>query len=62
MTVEAHGRTFNLPFARFDNRVDKTSFLREDPSAWAPTDVRAVHEGLREAFDHLVGLPSINIR
>ena len=56
VTVEAHGRSFRLPLARFDNRVDKTSFLREDQLAWKPAQVGAVHEGLREALDHLAGL------
>lgn len=53
VTVEAHGRTFVLPMARFDNRVDKTSFLREDKAKWAPADVKAVHEGLKAALDSL---------
>jgi hypothetical protein len=56
VTVKAHGRSFKLPLARFDNRVDKTSFLREEQSAWKPAEVRGVHEGLREALDHLAGL------
>ena len=56
VTIKAHGRTFHLPLARFDNRVDKTSFLRENQGAWKPTQVKAVHEGLKEALDHLAGL------
>ncbi len=56
VTVKAHGRTFHLPLARFDNRVDKTSFLREPQDAWKPAQVKAVHEGLREALDHLAGV------
>ncbi|MDD5656080.1 MAG: hypothetical protein PHF00_02365 [Elusimicrobia bacterium] len=56
VTVKARGRTFHLPAARFDNRADKTSFLRGQPSAWRPEQVRAVHEGLREALDRLAGL------
>jgi len=52
--VETRGKTFHLPVARFDNRVDKTSFIRDDPKRWSATDVRAVHEGLREALDRLV--------
>jgi hypothetical protein len=53
VTVEARGRTYDVPIARFDNRADKTSFLRADPALWAPGDVRAVHEGLRGALERL---------
>lgn len=49
ITVRAHGKTFHVPFAAFDNRVDKTSFLRDDPKSWKPESVKAVHEGLQEA-------------
>ena len=52
--IEAHSRAWHLPLGRFDNRVDKTTFIREDRERWAPADVAAVHAGLREAFDHLL--------
>lgn len=55
-TIKAHGKTFHLPVGRFDNRVDKTSFLREDQKKWDKAAVKAVHEGLREALDHLAGV------
>lgn len=55
VAVESHGRTFHLPLARFDNRVDRTSFLRGNPAQWKPEQVRAVHEGLRQALDRLAG-------
>lgn len=51
--VETRGRTFHLPVARFDNRVDKTSFIREDRAKWQREDVRAIHDGLRDAFTRL---------
>jgi hypothetical protein len=51
--IETRGRSFLLPVARFDNRVDKTSFIRADPSQWAAKDVEALHEGLRQACDKL---------
>jgi hypothetical protein len=51
--IEAHGRTYDIPVARFDNRVDKTSFVREDPADWNPADVTALHEGLRKALGEL---------
>jgi hypothetical protein len=53
VTVVAHGRKYHLPVARFDNRVDKTSFIRNDPAAWSPEEVRAVHQGLKGALDKL---------
>jgi len=49
--VSAQGRTFHLPLARFDNRVDKTTFLRDDQKDWKPADVKAVHEGLKQPCD-----------
>jgi hypothetical protein len=52
--VEAHGHVHHLPVARFDNRVDKTSFLRADPSQWSDADVAAVRDGLRGALSRLV--------
>lgn len=51
VTVLARGNKYHLPFARFDNRVDKTSFLRSDPATWTPADVASVHAGLKSAFD-----------
>ncbi|MEO7327040.1 MAG: hypothetical protein ABI193_00575 [Minicystis sp.] len=53
VSVSAHGTTFDLPIARFDNRVDKTSFLRAPREEWKPEDVRAIHEGLRSALEKL---------
>jgi len=44
--IDAHGRAYHLPIARFDNRQDKTSFLRGDPSAWSDAQVRTLHEAL----------------
>jgi hypothetical protein len=51
--VQAHGTSFDLPIARFDNRVDKTSFLRAPREEWKAEDVAAVHEGLRSALEKL---------
>jgi hypothetical protein len=51
--VETRGRTYHLPIARFDNRQDKTTFVRADRSAWQPADVKALHEGLADAFVRL---------
>ena len=51
--IEAHGKTWSLPIGRFDNRVDKTSFLREDPDKWAKDNVDTLHAGMKAAFDNL---------
>jgi hypothetical protein len=51
--VESHGSVYHLPVARFDNRVDKTTFVRAEPAAWKPADVAALHGGLAEAFGRL---------
>jgi hypothetical protein len=53
LRIEAHGGVFHLPVARFDNRVDKTSFLRGERAAWRPEEIRGVHEGLRGALSKL---------
>lgn len=52
--VEAHGRVWHLPVARFDNRRDKTTFVRADRAQWKEADVRALHDGLAEACGRLV--------
>lgn len=51
--VESHGRSFHLPLARFDNRVDRTSFVREKRESWPADSVDALHSGLQRAFDTL---------
>ncbi len=52
--VEKDGRVYYLPVGRFDNRQDRTTFVREDPAQWSPEDVAALQAGLKEAFDPLV--------
>ena len=39
---------------RFDNRVDKTTFVRADRAQWKDSDVRALHEGLAGALARVV--------
>lgn len=53
LEVRAHGKVFHLPFARFDNRQDKTSFVRQPSGSWPPGKVRELHEGLKAAFGKL---------
>lgn len=56
--VEAAGQTYHLPVARFDNRKDKTSFVRGPRASWDPQDVDRLHQGLREALSSLVHKPA----
>jgi hypothetical protein len=51
--IAAGGKRFDIPLARFDNRVDKTSFIRNDPPAWKPEEITAVHAGLKAALQAL---------
>ena len=51
--VDQDGRSHFLPLGRFDNRVDKTSFIREDENQWSAEDVASLQAGMREAFDQL---------
>lgn len=51
--IETRGKTFHIPVARFDNRVDKTTFVRADRAAWKPAEAAALHAGLQGAFEKL---------
>jgi hypothetical protein len=51
--VDQDGKSHFLPLGRFDNRVDKTSFIREDEDKWSAEDVASLQAGMREAFDQL---------
>lgn len=51
--IHAHGRTFNLPVGRFDNREDKTTFVRVAPEDWDPKLREALHSGLKGTLDTL---------
>ncbi len=53
--VEKGGNTYFLPLGRFDNRVDRTSFIREDEDKWSDDDKGLLQAGMREAFDQLAG-------
>jgi hypothetical protein len=52
--VETRGRTYHVPVGRFDNRVDKTSFIRHDKSRWTGEQVAALHGGLAGALASVV--------
>ena len=46
-------KVYHLPVARFDNRGDLTTFVREDQKLWKAEDVNAIHSGLKSALDQL---------
>ena len=50
VAVEAWGERFEIPTARFDNREDRTSFLRADRSEWPADSVADVNRRLSEAL------------
>jgi len=54
ITLAAHGRRYQIPAVRFDNRVDRTSFLRDDPAAWSPQRVADLHQRLTATFTLLL--------
>ena len=51
VTVSAYGKCYHLPIGIFDNRQDKTSFLREAPDKWDADLVDAVTAAIRRATD-----------
>ena len=51
ITVDSAGRRYHLPIGVFDNRVDKTSFLREDAAQWDAARVEEVTAAIRAATD-----------
>ncbi len=55
VAVHAHGRAFHLPVVRFDNRVDRTSFLRDDEANWDNERVGGLHKDLVDLFARLGG-------
>ena len=56
ITISKGGKKYHLPVGRFDNRVDKTSFLREDRKLWSREKVDAIHNGIKSATDKLFSL------
>lgn len=56
ITVASQGGKFHLPIGRFDNRVDKTSFLRVEKKDWDPKMVADVTSGIKGATDKLYSM------
>lgn len=51
--VDKDGQSYFLPLGRFDNRVDRTSFIREDVDKWSDKDKSLLQDGMNEAFKQL---------
>lgn len=51
--ITAHGKTYDLPIGRFDNRVDKTTFVREEPETWDPADAERLQQAVTTALTDL---------
>jgi len=47
-------RVYYLPAARFDNRQDKTSFIRKPQSDWTKAEIEAIHGELSRAMKTLL--------
>lgn len=58
ITVTNGGKKYHLPIGRFDNRVDKTSFLRAERKDWDPKMVADVTAGIKGATDKLYSMLS----
>lgn len=53
LTLVAHGRRFQIPAVRFDNRVDHTSFLRQPGAARPAEAVTDLHRRLAASLGSL---------
>lgn len=51
--VATNGATIRVPAATLDNRVDRTSFLRSEPTSWDPQAVASLHGHLASAMRRL---------
>lgn len=50
--VQTAGSVVYVPIAKFDNRGDKTSFIRN--SEWKPEETKALRDGIKQATDELI--------
>ena len=56
ISIDTIDGIYQIPIGRFDNRQDKTTFLRERHcSKWQPANIEALKNGLDKAFDSILG-------
>lgn len=53
VSIQSRGKTYLLPIGIFDNRDDKTTFLREDSALWNKETVAKLHNTLKKTFTEL---------
>ncbi|HCM38355.1 MAG: hypothetical protein A2Z97_08655 [Bdellovibrionales bacterium GWB1_52_6] len=53
ISIQAHQKSYQVPIARFDNRSDKTTFVRKERSQWQTDEVKSLHDGLSGALTRL---------
>ena len=51
IVINAHDKQYHLPVGVFDNRIDMTTFLRQDPENWDPIMVEKVTQGIKAATE-----------
>lgn len=53
ITIAKDSKKFFIPIAIFDNRSDRTTFLRADPHSWDKNKVQEIKDALKSTFDRL---------
>jgi hypothetical protein len=53
VSIKKHSRTFYIPIATFDNRSDKTTFLRADVKMWDEKKLAEITKMMKEVMDKL---------
>lgn len=54
--VKKNEESFFIPVSIFDNRIDKTTFVREDQSLWKESNINTLYKELKDCFDKLYAL------
>ena len=53
LCIEAHGKSWELPVGIFDNREDKTSFLRGEKETWGELQLEEFSAAIKQATDSM---------
>ncbi len=51
ITINKEGKTWHIPIGIFDNRIDKTSFLRKDKELWRDEQIDEMTQSIKTATD-----------